>query len=185
MDVPKLERPVLLLEVSTPQHRSLNCTWTCLDDSSLCSSCTYLHCRYLYCTRNFLHTESELHLDLSSLQSPVLHLDGFPLYRARSWTWSCLDSSLHVLLLVLTIVYTTDSCAVPGRVFTTGALAAPGLVHTTEPCAAPRSVYFTGVWAAPGTCLHFRCWVSTTPSKRPVTVRTVTVTGHPVTGHPD
>ncbi len=84
MDVPTLERPVLLLEVSIPQHRGLYCTWTCLDLSSLCCSCTYLHCRYLCCTQNFLHTVSELHLDLSSLQSPVLHLDGFPLYRALS-----------------------------------------------------------------------------------------------------
>jgi hypothetical protein len=51
----------------------------CLDNSSLCCSCAFLHFRCLCCTRNCLQTMPELHLDLSSLQSPVLHLDGFPL----------------------------------------------------------------------------------------------------------
>jgi hypothetical protein len=56
-----LERPVLLLEVSTPQHRGLSCTWTCLGNSSLCSNVP------------------ELNLDLSALQSPLQHLDRLPL----------------------------------------------------------------------------------------------------------
>jgi hypothetical protein len=76
----------------------LNCTWMCLDNSRQCCPWTYLHNRWLCCTRTFLHTVPELHLDLPALQSPVLHLDGFP-PQALSVTWSCVDnSSLHVLL---------------------------------------------------------------------------------------
>ncbi len=96
MDVSTLERPLLLLEVSTPQYRGLSCTWTCLDNISLRCSWAYLHYRCLCCTRTFLHTVPELHLDLFALQSPVLHLDRFPLQGPEL---NLVLSSLHVLLL--------------------------------------------------------------------------------------
>jgi hypothetical protein len=54
-----------------------------------------------------------------------------------SFTWTCLH-------------YSTEACAAPGPVSSTGTSAAPGRVCTTESCAAPRRVYFTGAWAAPG-----------------------------------
>ncbi len=50
-----------------------------------------------------VHTVPELHLDLSALQSPVLH--GFPL-QALSCTCTCLkNSSLQVLILDLLLNY--------------------------------------------------------------------------------
>ncbi len=79
IDMSTLERPVLLLEMSSPQQMGRSCTWTCLDNNSLCCSWADLHYRFLCCTRTCLHNVPELHLDLSALPSPVLHLDGFPL----------------------------------------------------------------------------------------------------------
>jgi hypothetical protein len=91
MDVSTLERLVLLLEGSTPQHRGLSCTWACLDNSSLCCSWTYLHYRCLCCTL----------LDVSTLQMPMLHslrriytTDAFAALGTvytlcLSFTWTC------------------------------------------------------------------------------------------------
>ncbi len=141
-----------------------------LDNSSLCCSpCTYLHYRCLCCTWNCIHTLPELHLDLSSLQSPVLHMDGFPLYRALIRTLSCLDnSSLHVLLLDLSTVYKLQRPVLHSDVSTCWGLSftwtclhcrfmcctwtcflyrgliSTGCVHTTESCAAPGCVYTSG-----------------------------------------
>jgi hypothetical protein len=107
MDISTLESPVLLLEVSTPQHMGLSSTWMCLDNSSLCCSpCTYIHYRCLCCTRNCIHTLPELHLDLSSLQSPGASHGWVSSIQGPIRTWSCLDnSSLYVLLLDLSTVY--------------------------------------------------------------------------------
>ncbi len=145
MDVPTLERaPLLLLEVSTPQQRGLNCTWTCLDNSSLCCSWTCLHYGCLCCTRTCLHTVPELHLDLYALLSPVLHLDGFPL-QGPELHGTCLhNSSLHVLLLDLsTHIHYRDLCCTRTCLHT-GACASPGRVYTTESCALPGRVSSKG-----------------------------------------
>ncbi len=86
-------------------------------------------------TQNCLHTVLELHLDLSSLQSPVLHLDGFPLqgpklnlvlsgqqlpacaaprlsiyYRDLCCTWMCLHTGLHLDVSTLQILWCTRMC---------------------------------------------------------------------------
>ena len=45
-------------------------------------------------------------------------------------------------------VCTTEACAAPGGVYTTGSWAAYERVCTTEACAAPGGVYTTGSWAA-------------------------------------
>jgi hypothetical protein len=68
IDVSTLKRRALLLEVSTPQHRVLSCTWTCLDNSSL-------HVMLLY---------------LSTLQRYIMHLDVSTM--ELSFTWACLHS---------------------------------------------------------------------------------------------
>ncbi len=60
------------------------------------------------CTQNCLDTVPELHLDLSSPQNPVLHLEGF-LYKAKLNLVLLNNSSLHVLLLDLA-KYTRDLC---------------------------------------------------------------------------
>jgi hypothetical protein len=46
------QRPVLHLDVSTP--RGLSCTWTWLDNMSLCCSWTCLHYRGVSCTLTYL-----------------------------------------------------------------------------------------------------------------------------------
>jgi hypothetical protein len=83
-----LQRPVLLLEVSTQQ--GMNCIWTCLHYRGMCCTGKCLHYRGLSCCichGRVYDTEAcaapgcvtsqwlELHLDLSSQQRPVMHLD--------------------------------------------------------------------------------------------------------------
>ncbi len=97
MDVSTLERPMLLLQMSTPRHRGMSCILTTVamllldlytlqrpvlywgDLSThwgLSFTWTCLHCRVLYRAWTCLnHTGPELHLDVSTIQSHVLHLD--------------------------------------------------------------------------------------------------------------
>jgi hypothetical protein len=100
-------------------------------------------------TQKCLHTVPELHLDLSSLQSLVLHLDGIPLQPPKL----NLVLSGQQLPACAACVYTTDSCDAPGCVSSTGALAAPECGHNTESYAAPSHVYFQGACAAHG-CVY-------------------------------
>jgi hypothetical protein len=74
-------------------HSSLSCTWMCLVYSSLCCFWTFLfysrlccpwmclfHCS-LCCPCTCLFTKDcALSIDMSSLQQPVLHLDGSGLW---------------------------------------------------------------------------------------------------------
>jgi hypothetical protein len=73
-------------------YRTLSCTWMCLDNNSslhvllldlstfTTETCTALGCVYTLAP--------ELHLDISTLQISVLHLDMF-LYRSLSCAWTC------------------------------------------------------------------------------------------------
>ncbi len=153
-----LERPVLLLEVSSPQQRGLSCTWTCLDNSSLFSSWTYLHYRYLCCTRTCLHTRAwaspgfvcttkscaasgrvslpgpELHLDVSGQLYSACAAPGL-IYIFTTDTCAVLQSDVSTHYRVLCCIKTCFQ-------YSTGALAAPGCVYTIESCAAPRRFIF-------------------------------------------
>ncbi len=128
-----LQRPVLHLDVSTPQlhldlprlvwttwacaahgsskHRGLGCTWPRLDNKRLCCSLTWLH------------------------------------YRGLSCTWTCLD---NMSLCCSWTFYTTGAWAAPGRVYITEAYAAPWHVYTRRAWAAPELVWTTWAWAASG-----------------------------------
>jgi hypothetical protein len=99
----------------------------CGQQYSLCCSGTYLHYRCLCCTRTCLHIVPELQLDLSALQSPVLDMGGFHQQGpelnldvsgqkkpASKGACLCCFWSLDLS------IYTTDTCAALGRVYTLG-----------------------------------------------------------------
>jgi len=92
LDVSTLQRPVLILELSTPQGPELH-----LDVSTIQMPVLLLGV--------FTPQWPELHLDLSTQQRPLLLLD-LSTPRVLSCTWTWLDNS---------------SRAAPGRVHTTGA----------------------------------------------------------------
>ncbi len=165
MEMSTLERHLMLLEVSTPQHRGLSCTWTCLENSSLCCSCT---------VRTYT---ADACASLGIVYTLCIALPGLVFIKylcaAPEWNSSILGANLNQVLSV----QQSSACAVPGLIYRknttetcsaclhTGAWVhldlstqqipvlhrdmfpqrgAPGRVQTAESCAAPRSVYFKG-----------------------------------------
>jgi hypothetical protein len=91
---------VLHLDVSIPQGHS--CTWTCLDNKSLCCSCglIYIYCRGLCCTLTRLHCRGLL---CSNCLDNITGTRAAPghvwttaaskrclLYRGLSCIWTCI-----------------------------------------------------------------------------------------------
>ncbi len=170
-----LERPVMLLEKSTPQHRGLSCTWTCLDNRSLCSSWTYLHYRGLCCTRAYLvvSTHWGLSFTWTCRYFRVLCCTWTCfLYRGLRCTWAraCLDISSCA---VPGLIYATDVCAALGGVYTLSlSFTWTCLTHMDQcllivervfalkiifcTCAAPGRVYITQDLSCTWTCTNYK-----------------------------
>ncbi len=146
MEMSTLERHVMLLEVSTPQHRGLSCTWTCLENSSLCCSCTVLTYTADACA------------SLGIVYTLCVALPGLVFITefcaAPGWNSSILGQKLNQVLSV----QQSSACAVPGLIYRN---------NTTETCSALVHVYTLGpefTW----TCLHYRflcCTVTSFLSK--------------------
>ncbi len=176
-------RHVLLL-LRCLHHRDMSCRWKCLHWRGLYCSWRCLHHSKGACAAlglsalqmPVLHSDLSTHCARASpgllwttescaapgrvsskaeLQSPVLHLNRFPL-KGPELHLDVDNSSLHEMLLDLSI-YTTETSAAPGRVYTLRpAWASPGLVYTT------RVLCFT--W----TCYLYRSlsWTWTSPHYR-------------------
>ncbi len=169
LELSTLQKPVLLLDVSIPQ--SLSCTWTCLDNRSLCCcwmwlgklqrhklqlnlpsytrclccSWTCLHYRGYNCTATFLHTGACASPRCVFSTGAELHLDFSTLQK------SCLHNTHKDLSCTLTCLHTLQRTVLlldRGLCCTTtflhtGAWAEFGLVcvYTAAACAVPGLVY--------------------------------------------
>jgi hypothetical protein len=110
--------------------RGLSCTWTCLENRSLCWS-GHVYTTEVFAAPRQVNKTGALHYTLGAWAEP-----------RRLYTTEAFSAPGHV--------YTTMALAAPGLVLTKGALAAPGRVYTTGALANPGRVYTKGVWAAHG-----------------------------------
>jgi hypothetical protein len=172
LDVSTLQRPLQLLDVSI-RHRGLSCTWTCLE-SEACAAPWLLDSLTSTLQRPLMH------FDVSTLYRPVLVLElSTQQYKCLSCTWTCLDSSSlsYCYWGVYTTgpdgrVCTTESCAAPGRVSSSGSsvqlldlftLQRPALhsdLSTHWGLSFTRICLHYGVLCCFRSCLHTGAWAS-------------------------
>ncbi len=143
LDVSSLQEPLLLLDVSTLQRPVLH--FPCLPHGAWASPELVCTTRAFASPGRVYTAGSELHLDLSVQQEPLLLLDVSTL-QGLSYTWTCLYNKS------LCFSWTCLHCrvwATPGLVCTTRAFSAPGRVYTTRP-ELHGLVWTTRAFASPG-----------------------------------
>jgi hypothetical protein len=79
MNMSTLQRPVLLLKMSTSQRKGMSCTWMRLYNSSHAAPGLIYTAEACAVLGPVYTLGPELHLDMSTLQNHVLHLDVFTL----------------------------------------------------------------------------------------------------------